>query len=188
MMGVLLLLGMAWGSLRFHSLQSTALMPRLGVLKALCLESLNESKSTYLVQVEGMEHPLRLKLKEGDLQPGCLFSLSAEQIKPLSCKGHEPGRFCYARWSLDHGQAYTIYVNRQLKAIGRQKLPILFRMRQVIRERLSCRTSASVRPWALALVLGDKGQFESQEIKRVQDFGLMHVLAISLPGCEFRPC
>jgi competence protein ComEC len=31
----------------------------------------------------------------------------------------------------------------------------------------------------MALVLGDKGQFESQEIKRVQDFGLMHVLAIS---------
>jgi len=179
LVGVLLLLGMAWGSLRFHGLKSAAVVPNLAVLKALCLEQLNESKSTYLVQVEGMEHPLRLKLKEGDLQPGCAFLLSSKQLTPLHCRGHAPGRFCYARWSLDHGQAYAIYANRPLRVIGRQKLPTLYRLRQVIRERLSRRSSAEVRPWAMALVLGDKGQFESQEIKRVQDFGLMHVLAIS---------
>ena len=179
MMGVLLLLGMAWGSLRFQSFQSAAQMPQSVVLTALCLEPLNESKATYLVQVEGMETPLRLRLRKGDLQPGCLFSLSAEQIKPLRCRGHEPGSFCYARWSLDHGQAYAVYANRPVKAYGRQELPMLYRFRQAIRDRLSRRTSALVRPWAMALVLGDKGQFESPEIKRVQDLGLMHVLAIS---------
>lgn len=178
-MGVLILLGMAWGSLRFQSLHSAAQMPRSVVLTALCLEPLNESKATYLVQVEGMGTPLRLRLRKGDLQPGCLFSLSPDQIKPLRCRGHEPGRFCYARWSLDHGQAYAIYINRSIAIIGRQELPMLYRIRQAIRNRLSRRTSASVRPWAMALVLGDKGQFESPEIKRVQDLGLMHVLAIS---------
>jgi ComEC/Rec2-related protein len=179
MMGVLLLLGMAWGSLRFQSLQSAALKPRSVVLTALCLEPLNESKATYLVQVEGMKTPLRLRLKEGYLQPGCMFLLSPDQIKPLRCRGHEPSRFCYARWSLDHEQFYAVYINRSIAIIGRQELPMLYRFRKAIRNRLSRRTSASVRPWAMALVLGDKGQFESQEIKRVQDFGLMHVLAIS---------
>ena len=179
MMGVLVLLGLAWGSLRFQRLETLKGRPNQAVLMVQCLEPLSESKSTYWVQVEGFPHPLSMKLREGDLQPGSVFPLAAEQIKPLRCKGHEPGRFCYARWSLDHGQAFSIYVNGPIRVPRREKLPGIYRIRTAIKARLYQRTSAEVRPWALALVLGDKGQFESQEIKRVQDFGLMHVLAIS---------
>lgn len=179
LIGGLVLLGMAWGSVRFQNLRTGMSAPSTEVHRAQCLETLNAAKSTYLVRVEGFRAPLRLRLKDGRLEPGELFDVSAHQIKPLVCRGHAPGQFCYARWSMDRGQAFAIYLNKAPPILGRTKLPLLCRFREEVRRRLCRRTSYEVRPWALALVLGDKGQFAEKEIKQVQDFGLMHVLAIS---------
>jgi len=179
LIGGLMLLGMAWGCVRFQSLQAAMNVPGKEVHRAQCLEPLNQSKMTYLVRIEGLETPLRVRLKHGRLNPGVLFDVNAQQIKPLVCRGHEPGQFCYARWSLDHGQAFGIYLDSVPPILGTKELPLLYRCREAVKRRLSRRTSLAVRPWALALVLGDKGQFAEKEIKQVQDFGLMHVLAIS---------
>jgi ComEC/Rec2-related protein len=179
LIGCLILLGMAWASLRFQSLARSG-HGSFGVLVwAQCLESINESKSTYLVRVEGLEAPLRMKVKEGLIQAGAVFEIPTANLKPLVCRGHEPGRFCYARWSMDRCQAYSIFLNKAPIIHGRQPLPLLFRFREEIKTRLCRRTSLKVRPWALALVMGDKGQFDHDEISRVKDLGLMHVLAIS---------
>lgn len=179
LIGCLILFGMAWASLRFQSLARSRHGSFEELVRAQCLEPIHESKSTYLVRLEGVEAPLRMRMRQGRMRAGAVFEIPFNRIRPLVCRGHEPGRFCYARWSFDHGQAYSIYLNKVPVIKGQQALPLLFRCRKEIKDRLSHRTSMKVRPWALALVLGDKGQFAEDEISRVKDFGLMHVLAIS---------
>ncbi len=176
----LFVLGFLWTHWRFQARAAEmAQVPQASCARVQFLEYTHRSKHSGWARMESSSTVFRMWGIPKGASKGDVYEVSSSRFRPIYCRAHAPGAFCFLRWNFDKGAGFTLFLDAPSKAVAKGTLPLQYRLRAWVQNRLNARYGSQDRPWVSALLLGDKSQLSPRDIQLSQSTGIMHVLAIS---------